>query len=257
MESSLSGVRVLTTRPAHQSRDWCELLAAEGATVDTIPLLAIEPIESGPEYQRTKNQVMDFDQVDHAIFVSRNAVRLAFDWLDAYWPQLPVGPRYYAIGAGTARDLESHGPECTSAGGAMDSEALLALPSLQQVDGERVLIFRGAGGRTLIGDTLRERNARVEYCELYRRTLPADATRRLREYRATPDIITVHSGETLDNLASCLQKSGRGDLFRALLVCPSARVGERARDLGFSRIAVARNAGDAAMLAAVENASPD
>ena len=64
----------------------------------------------------------------------------------------------------------------------------------------------------------------------------------------------MHSGETLDNLASCLRACGSTDLFRSVLVCPSARVGERARALGFHHIAVARNAGDTAMLAALEKA---
>lgn len=256
MQGSLSGVRVLTTRPAHQAHDWCALLASAGAAVDSIPMLAIEPVDAGPGVQRLKNQVLDFDQVDHAIFVSRNAVRLGFEWLDSYWPQLPVGPRYYAIGAATARDLERHGVECTSAGGAMDSEALLALPSLQAVEGQRVLVFRGAGGRTLIGDTLSARGARVEYCELYRRSLPADAAARLAAYRHCPDAITVHSGETLDNLARCLDQSGRRELRDAALVCPSSRVGARARSHGFARVAVADNAGDAAMLAALQQCFP-
>ncbi|WP_237059129.1 uroporphyrinogen-III synthase [Microbulbifer sediminum] len=245
-------MRVLTTRPTHQSGDWCAQLSAAGATVDTIPMLAIEPVEAGPAHQRIKDQILDFDQVEHAIFVSRNAVRLAFDWLDSYWPQLPVGPSYYAIGAATARDLEQHGVSCSSAGGGMDSESLLALPSLQQVDGQRVLVFRGAGGRTLIGDTLRERGARVDYCELYHRTLPTTATAQLADYRHRPDAITVHSGETLDNLAHCIRASGREALYQVALVCPSARVAGHARELGFTDATAAANAGDRAMLGALE-----
>ncbi|WP_334079155.1 uroporphyrinogen-III synthase [Microbulbifer sp. M83] len=251
MTSELRGVRVLTTRPAHQSTDWCAELAAAGATVDSIPMLAIEPIDTGPACQRIRDQVLDFDQVEHAIFVSRNAVRLAFDWLDSYWPQLPAGPRYYAIGAATARDLESHDVTCSSAGGGMDSEALLALPALQRVEGERVLVFRGAGGRTLIGETLRERGARVDYCELYHRTLPGAAAGELAGYSVQPDAITVHSGETLDNLAHCIRTSGRDALYRAALVCPSERVAEQARALGFQHATAAANAGDRAMLAAL------
>ncbi|SEA22247.1 uroporphyrinogen-III synthase [Microbulbifer marinus] len=252
MEGSLRGKQILVTRPAHQCDSWCQLLQAAGARADIVPMLAIEPIDSGAQLQTIKNQILDFDQFDHAIFVSQNAVRIGCDWLEDYWPQLPQGPRYYAIGAATARALRERGIECASDGDSMDSEALLALPPLQQVAGQRIVIFRGSGGRTLIGDTLRERGGRVEYCELYRRALPADAVDSLAGYGAQPDAITVHSGETLANLASCIRASASERLFSALIICPSQRVAEQARVLGFRRCHVARNAGDAAMLEALQ-----
>ena len=260
---ALAGKRILVTRPAHQSAGWSALLQAQGAVVDCIPLLDIEPIEEGDAAQAIKNLILDFDQFDHAIFVSQNAVQYAFDWLDDYWPQLPQGPRYYAIGAATARAIRARGavPETGNTGeqdasqaSTMDSEALLALPSLQHPQGERVILFRGQGGRTLIGTTLEERGARVDYCELYRRTLPADATVQLRAYRLTPDVITVHSGETLDNLHRAIESSARAPLRQALILCPSDRVAANARALGFPRVHAAVNAGDAAMLTALEDA---
>ncbi|WP_323845890.1 uroporphyrinogen-III synthase [Microbulbifer magnicolonia] len=250
-QGSLRGKRILITRPAHQSRDWCELLQAAGAQVDSVPMLAIEPIDSGPPMQAIKQRILDFDQIEHALFVSQNAVRLGFEWLEDYWPQLPQGPRYYAIGAATARALRNHGVACASDGDSMDSEALLSLPALQQVAGQRILIFRGCGGRTLIGDTLRARGGRVDYCEVYRRILPAEAPAQLARYGTQPDAITVHSGETLANLAKCIEQSARDALFGVPIVCPSPRVADQARRLGFSRCGAARNAGDSAMLEAL------
>ena len=247
--SALRGKRILITRPEHQSQSWCQLLQNAGALVDSIPMLAIEAVTAGPQHQAIKNLILDFDQVEHAIFVSQNAVRIGFTWLQDYWPQIPIGPHFYAIGAATARAVEDCGVPCESAGRSMDSEALLALPALQQVDGQRILIFRGCGGRTAIGDTLRARGGRVDYCELYRRTLPVEAATQLRQYAAQPDAITVHSGETLDNLSQCLDTTGLAHLRQVPLLCPSARVASQAQVLGFSRAAAAENAGDAAMSA--------
>ncbi|MFD1215738.1 uroporphyrinogen-III synthase [Microbulbifer celer] len=259
MSQSLQGKHILITRPAHQSAGWQQVLAAEGAISHSIPLLAIVPItaDSDPEgAQAIKNRILDFDQYDHAIFVSINAVQYGFDWLDDYWPQLPQGPRYYAIGAATARAIQDRGaePRADSEHNTMDSEALLALPSLQQSADQRVIIFRGRGGRTLMGDTLRQRGARVDYCELYQRQLPAEAESALRDYNQPVDAITVHSGETLDNLHHCLQATKREDLRTLPLICPSVRVATRAHDLGFARAEAAINAGDSAMLAALREA---
>ncbi|WP_193165832.1 uroporphyrinogen-III synthase [Microbulbifer hainanensis] len=252
--SPLARKRILVTRPAHQAQAWCAQLRRSGAEADCIPMLAIVPIDSGAPLQAIKNQILDFDQVDHAIFVSQNAVQLGCDWLDDYWPQLPQGPRYYAIGAATARALESRGLPCTSGGDTMDSEALLALAELHSVTGERVLIFRGSGGRTLIGDTLAARGARVDYCELYRRALPDDAARHLAEYRGDADAIAVHSGETLANLSRCIDACGLQALRKLPLICPSQRVADQAAALAFARPVAADNAGDRAMLAALETA---
>ncbi|WP_105102763.1 uroporphyrinogen-III synthase [Microbulbifer pacificus] len=263
MTSPLNRRRILITRPAHQSDGFRHRLQARGAQVDCIPLLEIAPITEGDDAQAIRNLVMDFDQFDHAIFVSQNAVRYAFDWLDDFWPQLPQGPRYYAIGAATARAIRARGanPENSaqeSGEGTMDSEALLTLPELQNPRGERVVIFRGQGGRTLIGDTLQARGARLDYCELYQRRLPADGTAQLRAYDQFPDAITVHSGETLDNLAAALTTSGRRQLLQCTLICPSQRVAACARELGFARARAATNAGDDAMLGALEAAlAPD
>lgn len=259
MTAPFSDQRILITRPAHQSGGWRDLLLAEGAIADCIPLLEIAPIEEGDAARTIKNLILDFDQFDHVIFVSQNAVRYGFDWLDGYWPQLPQGPRYYAIGAATARAIRARGaePETTESSiesNTMDSEALLKLPGLQNPKHERVVIFRGHGGRPLIGETLSARGARLDYCELYRRLLPGDALEQLRNYAHSPQAITVHSGETLDNLCHVIQASGRSDLQQCPLICPSPRVASRARQLGFTQVYAAANAGDRAMLTTLKEA---
>ncbi|MFS1523254.1 uroporphyrinogen-III synthase [Microbulbifer sp. 2304DJ12-6] len=254
MPGSLHGKRILTTRPAHQSANWCAQLRAAGAQVDNIPMLAIEPLREASALQAIKTHTLGFDQVQEAIFVSQNAVYYGVEWLEDYWPQLPQGPRYYAIGSATANALLERGIPCAQDSGHMTSEDLLALPSLQQVAGHRILIFSGVGGRTLIGDTLRARGAMVTYCELYRRTLPPGAPDTLASYPATPDAISVHSGEALANLAHCIVQSARGQLQYAALICPSVRVAKQARALGFKRPYGAQNAGGKAMLDALHSA---
>ncbi|GAB2890556.1 uroporphyrinogen-III synthase [Microbulbifer echini] len=254
MAEYLRDKRILTTRPTMHADTWSALLRAAGAEVDCIPMLAINPLVEVSALQAIKNRILDFDQTDLAIFVSQNAVRYGVDWLEDYWPQLPQGPRYYAIGAATAKALLARGIPCERSGESMNSEDLLALPSLRQVAGQHVLIFRGAGGRTLIGDTLLARGAQVRYCELYQRSLPTGATDQLQDYAFTPDAITVHSGETLANLHRCIEQSGCERLLHPPLIGPSARVAKQARALGFTETHTALNAGDSAMLEALSQA---
>src|SRR3970040_562339 len=83
---------------------------------------------------------------------------------------LPPGILCAAIGRGSVKELARFGvTDAMAPLRRFDSEALLELPQLQQMQGKRVVIFRGEGGRELLGDTLAARGARVEYAECYHR----------------------------------------------------------------------------------------
>ncbi len=86
-----------------------------------------------------------------------------------------------------------------------DSEALLALPELQNVSGWRVAILRGDGGRELLGDTLKARGAQVEYVTCYQRSKPHLDIGAL--LAARPDAITVSSSEALGYLWQMLDRT--------------------------------------------------
>jgi uroporphyrinogen-III synthase len=83
-----------------------------------------------------------------------------------------------------------------------DSEGLLALPVLQDVEGQHFLIFRGQGGRELLRETLQARGAKVTVMELYRRELPTAAAMQWQTLSATlshphPRVIILTSPDAL------------------------------------------------------------
>jgi len=285
--SKLNGVRVLITRPEQQADKWRALLEQQGAATLTVPLMAITPLESAAARQKIKSQVMDFDHYRHAIFVSQNAAHYGGEWLLDYWPQWPIDTRFYAVGSATAKALESIDCDVVAAStpsnlalgtadnpalgtadntalgtvdktvlGTMNSEALLALPELQNIAGHKVLIFRGQGGRPLLAQTLTERGAQVEYCELYSRSCPPQAQKKILEsdfatgvtVPREQDWVALHSGESLQNWYDLIRAANRPEWLAQPLLIPGARVAEQAQALGFSRWSEASNASDQSML---------
>lgn len=253
----MSEWRVLITRPEPQASLWRARLGEAGLASVVVPVMVIAAVSDPTRRERVKQLILNVDHYQKAIFVSRNAVTHACEWLDAYWPQLPVGIEYFAVGSATARQLAHVDIKVTALGGedsAMNSEALLADSALQQVAGEKVVIFRGVGGRDVLAATLRERGARVDYCELYHRELPAEAEKQLLQALAPAarahDIVTVHSGESLQNLTALLEPhAALADYARTRpLLVPGERVAGLARKAGFNHLLVAHNASDNAML---------
>lgn len=265
---ALAGLRVLVTRPAHQAEPWCQLLEAEGAEAISVPLLELAPVTEQALIRAIKNRILDFDLYQKAIFVSQNAVAHGMTWLEDFWPQLPTGIEYFAVGAATARALAEFGLQATDAGGAMNSETLLEAEQLktEQVLGQRILIFRGLGGRPHLGEALSARGAQVDYCELYQRLMPEGAADQLRAVflnsRADDrrQVVALHSGESLHNYLKALVQitADHGlaaeTMASSALLVPGVRVAQLARELGFNKIIQAENATDDSMLSALRTA---
>lgn len=247
--------RIWATRPTHQNGQWHESLAELGYPVVDLPLMMIEPVHEAAEMQAVKNLILDFDQFHKVIFVSQNAVREAFTWLRDYWPQLPEGLEYYAVGRKTAEAVMAEHLPVANGTQAMDSDELLAMPQLQNVWGEKILICRGRGGLPRIGEVLHERGAIVRYCELYHRRLPPAAVAEAVPLMSgcAADIIPVFSGETLQNLVRVMDANGVTER-NMILVVPGKRVTQSAEKLGFRHIVTAENATAGVMLAAVREA---
>ena len=232
MGRDLAGLRVVITRPVQQAAPLIERIKQAGGQPLLFPLLAIaDPAD--PEALRPL--LARLPDTDLLIFVSPNAVRYGLRQLAACGG-LPANSRLACVGQGTARALEQlagRPPDLLPAGGD-DSEALLALPALQQVDGQRVVIFRGQGGREQLAETLRVRGAQVGYAEVYRRVRPDNDPESLLGplRRGEIDIISVTSSEALDNLVE-FGAPELETLQRTPLVVFHQRIADAARRRGF------------------------
>jgi uroporphyrinogen-III synthase len=206
-------------------------------------LLDIAP---APKPAALDEQVARLGKFDLAVFISPNAVNYGMAAIRTAG-EIPAGLKVAAVGQGSARALREQGVSAIIAPqDRFDSEALLALPELQQVRGWRVMIFRGNGGRELLGDSLRARGAEVEYAECYVRSKPPlDLAGML---AARPDALTITSSEALSYLWELADEPARRKLSALPLFAPHQRIAEAARSLGW-RNAVATGGGDEGLLA--------
>lgn len=260
----LAGLHIVVTRPSAQAEPWAARLRDLGASTSVASLLEIVPVSESAQIQVIKNCILDLDLYRKAIFVSQNAVEHGFDWIENYWPQLPIGVDFFAVGETTAKQLQARGVKVTdlaqSQTGAMTSETLLQSPALQQVAGEKVVIFRGLGGRPHIGEVLSARGAQVSYCELYERILPDETAQKFaailvqagnNSQSGDKVVLVLHSGEALENLQKIVRELAvnvHAIMTTIYLLVPSQRILELAEAAGFIHVFAAQNATEASML---------
>ena len=253
MPPSLSGLRILVTRPQDQAEPLCRLIEAAGGKAARFPLLEIQLSARAAEGAALLKRVSEWDWW---IFVSANAVNQARA-LGALPPRGDT-PRIAAIGRATADALAEAGvtvdliPEPQS-----NSEGLLAMPALQDIAGRRILIVRGEGGRELLREQLGERGARVQCAELYRRApVSADAETLVAGFRTGAfDILTATSGEAIAHLYSLVPPAERPRLTETPLVVISERLKKQAGSLGFRHVSMADTTSDPAVLQALTAAA--
>lgn len=242
MIQPLTAVKILVTRPAHQADSLCQLLEAHGGQAVRLPVIDIVDIEDNQALLACRAHL---EHIDIAVFVSSNAVERALPTLLA-GGTVPAHLLVAAVGQQTAKTLQHWGIAAVTAPAPFNSEALLTLPLLQAVHGQRIVIFRGEGGRELLATTLRQRGATVDYINVYRRVVPAVPAWMV---DTSVDLIMVTSGEGLRNLWTLL--AGYSWLPHTPLVLMSARLVDEARALGAQApVFVAPEASDAGLVAA-------
>lgn len=251
MSDELAGLGVLVTRPQAQAETLAALIEAAGGRALRFPVIEILPPRDSAPLALAVARLHEFDI---AIFISPNAVNTALNAIlarRAWPPQLAVG----CVGKGSAKALRQFGLEPQFVpSGRFDGEALAAVPGLAAIAGKKVVIFRGDGGREVLGNLLQARGAAVEYIECYRRARPqADTTTLLRQWaRGEVDVVTVTSGQGLRNLFDLLGKLGQQWLVKTPTVVVSERMATLCRELGFKQAPIVAPANDVGIVAALK-----
>ena len=247
MTHDLLGKGILVTRPAQLAEPFSEKIRLANGHPVAFPVLEILDTDDPDPL----NRIIDaLDGFDMAIFISPTAVNKALNLIRSR-RELPDSLIIAAIGQGSRRELARFGIRNVLAPSQrFDSEHLLAMPEMQEISGRQIVIFRGDGGRELLGDELTRRGAQVTYAECYRRGRPdRDAGILLRLWsRGEIQAVTITSAEGLHNLYDMVGKLGRQWLKSTPVFVSHERILDVARELGLQH-GVLTPSGDEGMIA--------
>jgi len=247
---ALHGVGVLVTRPEQQAMPLCRLLEIQGASTLRLPAVEIRAVGNRRETAAQLGALADFDVI---IFTSANAVRFGASLLDQQ-RDLTLA----AIGPATARALNLAGYRvAVQPRETFDSEGLLLHPKLEHPAGARILIVKGAGGRSLLEQELAHRGARVVAADVYERVPAAPSAERLAAVldslsTGALQVITATSVGVAGNLLAIAGAELRREFERAYWLVPGERVAHGLRELGLlAPVVLAESAEDHDLVSAL------
>jgi uroporphyrinogen-III synthase len=244
--SLLSKKNILITRPSGREIHLRRIIEQAGANVIHYPVFKISP-PPAVEIEHLEHLRAQLHRFDMAIFISPTAVEQSH----FYFPVLPEQLTIVSIGSKTTQVLQQLNINVDLEAPGHNTESLLQTAEFQlpEIQDKSILIFRGTGGRALLGDSLIDRGAQVNYVETYRRDIPQQSPLSEQQLE-TLNAITISSNEGLNNLVTLMQDPSL--LINIPLVVPGQRAATLARQHGFKTIITAENATDEAALIALK-----
>lgn len=235
---TLKGLRILNTRPQAQCQLLNQAINAAGGIAINFPTLVIKKTAVSTWLE----SLLLAKQAEQAIFTSANAVNFFYQACYQHHFNWPIQIIVSAIGQATAQALLAQNTQVDHIPGDENSEGLLALPHLQNIEKKLILLVKGKEGRSLIAETLKERGALLTILEVYQRDLPIvnkEETNKLWQDDLV-DIILFTSQQAMQNLFTMLGEQATKWLQQKPCVVLSSRLAQAASLLGIQTIIVSR-----------------
>ena len=158
-------IALISTRPQKTNLQLSDELKKSEINLLSFPLTEIHPLNN---YQIFDGVIENIKTYQHIIFISTNAVHFFLERVKKLSLQIPKNLIFSSIGPTTKLLLQKklsvdvHFPIKT-----FDSEHLLKEKIYNNVEGQKILIIRGEGGRETLKNALEEKGGIVNYGECY------------------------------------------------------------------------------------------
>ncbi len=239
----------MVTRPIGQTSPLVQQLNDLGARPIVFPCIEVTAVDCTDALAVLP---VELDHIDLFIFVSSNAVQFAFAHVPYLRQAITLNKPFAAIGQATAQALHAFGvTQVIAPDQGFDSESLLSLAAMNNLQHKNVLIVKGAGGRTKLSDTLRARGAAVHSIDVYQRQIPAKVD--LGALQPAPDVILFSSSESVENMLKIIPTLQHSSVLHSQTITGHARIAAKVKSLGFEKLPIiAANPSDEAMLTALK-----
>ncbi len=226
-------LRVLNTRPEPLAKATSDRIRNAGGIAVELPLIKIQPTDTC-----WINKLPILNNIQHAIFISPNAVTCFFNALPSNKHTQFKQITSYALGQGTQKALKQHAILNPRLPAHPDSEHLLMLDNLQAIQGQNILLIKGKGGRKRIQETLVHRGAYITAIDVYQRILPQYKPSDIQSlwHEDAVDIILITSKTALQHLLSLFEGEATSWLYRKPCLVISERLAKAAYQCGFKTV---------------------
>ena len=229
----LKNKKIVITRTQPGAGRLAILCRQLGAKPIIFPTIEIMPCVLNQQLQQNLTRLQ---YVDKIIFFSPNAVKQCVVLCQQYQLPIPQHVEFFAVGQSTAEVLQQqwqcqvHYPQPS-----FDSESLLAMPQLANVNGQIIVIVAGVGGRELLEQELTTRGAKVQKLSLYQRVCARSRPQPLLLAWEQDEIaiIVTTSIDGLKNLFTIVGEQGKAYLLQTPLLVISDRMQQQAISLGY------------------------
>ena len=243
---------IAITRPLPQGEQLQQKLKMAGFNAISQPLFEVKSntdAEIIADYLATP-------QIDGFIFISTSAVKFANRaFALKKWQLQHPKTIFFAVGKKTKAALLTCGIASVLTPVQENSEGLLALPELINIENKTIIIIRGDPGREYLAEQLTDRGANIRYLSSYQKVwceLSADEVVQ-RWLNAQINCIVVTSIALLEKIVELLTRGQTNitQLNNYQWVVVSNRIAQRAQQMGLTHINLAENASDQAMITTI------
>ncbi|MGX3066813.1 uroporphyrinogen-III synthase [Ursidibacter arcticus] len=243
-------MNVLVTRPDLRGEKLTELLVEQGLFAIHQPLFMVE---SGRELPLLPSALARLNSGDYVFAVSKNAVDFATQTLNETGFAWRSDLMYFAVGQSSANYFSAKSEQAVRYPlQSENSEGLLALPEMQQLQDKNILILRANTGREFFTEQAIHRGAKVQTLECYQRIESAEnlSEKISLAKRVGVDTIIATSAEILSLLVEKTLETEQEWLFGCRILVVGERLANIAKRLGWQqeRIIVSKKADNMTLL---------